>query len=86
VRGLPDHDGDRAIVSAIVHLGRALHLCVVAEGVETLAQRAALQEMQCDHYQGYLCAPALPAADFALLLVEGALAPVTRAEGPGLRG
>ena len=84
VRGLPDHAGDRAIVSAIVHLGRALELCVIAEGVETQAQRAALQEMQCDHYQGYLCAPALPAADFALLLVDGALAPTTRAVGPGL--
>lgn len=57
---------------------------MIAEGVETQAQRAALQEMQCDHYQGYLCAPALPAADFALLLVDGALAPTTRAVGPGL--
>lgn len=83
VRGLPDHAGDRAIVSAIVHLGRALQLCVIAEGVETQAQRAALQAMQCDHYQGYLCSPALPAADFAHLLVDGALAPMAGAEGAG---
>jgi len=78
VRGLPDHDGDRAIVSAIVHLGRALHLCVVAEGVETQAQRAALREMQCDQYQGYLCSAALPADQFGRLLADGTdLAPLS---------
>jgi EAL domain-containing protein (putative c-di-GMP-specific phosphodiesterase class I) len=51
-----------------VYLGRSLHLCVVAEGVETPEQRATLQQMQCDQYQGYLCSPALPASDFACLL------------------
>jgi len=72
VRGLPDHDGDRAIVSAIVHLGRALQLRVVAEGVETEAQHGVLQQMRCDVYQGYLCSPALPAEAFGRLLSEGA--------------
>lgn len=72
VRGLPDDEGDHAIVSAIVYLGRSLRLCVVAEGVETLAQRAALQQMQCDQYQGYLCSPALPAPEFAALLARQA--------------
>ena len=32
VRGLPDDDGDRAIVSAIISMGRAMHIEVVAEG------------------------------------------------------
>ena len=68
VRGLPDDEGDHAIVSAIVYLGRSLRLCVVAEGVETPEQRSALQQMQCDQYQGYLCSPALPASDFARML------------------
>ena len=65
---LGDDEGDHAIVSAIVYLGRSLHLCVVAEGVETPAQRATLEQMQCDQYQGYLCSPALPASDFARML------------------
>jgi diguanylate cyclase (GGDEF)-like protein/PAS domain S-box-containing protein len=75
VRGLPDDEGDRSIVSAIVHLGKALHLCVVAEGVETPAQCAALLAMQCDQYQGFLCSAALPAADFAVLLTDETLGP-----------
>lgn len=68
VRGLPDDDGDRAIVSAIISIGRAMHIEVVAEGVETETQQAVLQTMQCDHYQGFLCAPGLPAEQFRALL------------------
>ena len=68
VRGLPDDDGDRAIVSAIISMGRAMHIEVVAEGVETETQQAVLQQMQCDHYQGFLCAPGLPAQEFRAML------------------
>jgi EAL domain-containing protein (putative c-di-GMP-specific phosphodiesterase class I) len=68
VRGLPDDEGDRAIVSAIISMGRAMHIEVVAEGVETETQQAVLQKMQCDHYQGFLCAPGLPAPEFRALL------------------
>ena len=68
VRGLPDDEGDHAIVSAIIHMGRALRMAVVAEGVETAAQRAVLQQLQCDYYQGFLCSPALSPADFDALL------------------
>ncbi len=75
VRGIPGDEGDRAIVSAIVHLGRALHLSVVAEGVETRAQREALQSMACDYFQGFLCSAALPADDFSVLLSEATLRP-----------
>ena len=70
VRGLPDDEGDHAIVSAIIHMGRALRMVVVAEGVETQAQRAVLQQLQCDYYQGFLCSPALAAADFDALLAR----------------
>lgn len=45
-------------------IGPALGFSVVAEGVETQAQRLALHDMGCEYYQGYLCAPALPAAEF----------------------
>ncbi len=68
VRGLPEDDGDRAIVSTIISMGRALHIEVVAEGVETTAQRAVLQQMQCEHFQGFLCSPGLPGIEFRQLL------------------
>lgn len=68
VRGLPDDEGDRAIVGAIVSMGRALRIEVVAEGVETDAQRDALAQMQCHHYQGYLCSPGLASDAFRQLL------------------
>ncbi|MCM2345997.1 MAG: EAL domain-containing protein [Acidovorax soli] len=68
VRGLPEDDGDRAIVSAIVSMGHALHIEVVAEGVETVGQRAMLQQLQCGHFQGFLCSPGLPGAEFRQLL------------------
>ena len=64
VAGLPGEDSDAAIVQAILHLGRALQLQVVAEGVENEAQRMFLQEAGCDLYQGYLYAPALNVAAF----------------------
>ena len=70
VRGLPDDDGDRAIVSAIISMGRAMHIEVVAEGVETETQQAVLQQMQCEHYQGFLCAPGLPADQFRAMLSQ----------------
>lgn len=70
VRGLPDDEDDLAIVSAIVHMGHALRMEVVAEGVETAAQCAVLQQLQCDFYQGFLCSPALAPAAFDALLVQ----------------
>lgn len=42
-----------AIVHAIIHLGRALNLEVVAEGVETEAHLHALRIAGCSHFQGY---------------------------------
>jgi diguanylate cyclase (GGDEF)-like protein/PAS domain S-box-containing protein len=68
VRGLPDDDGDRAIVGAIISMGHALHIQVVAEGVETETQRGVLMQMGCNHYQGFLCAPGLQAPAFQSLL------------------
>ncbi|KAF1049211.1 MAG: putative signaling protein [Xylophilus sp.] len=67
VRGLPGDEGDSAIVNAVISIGRALRLEVVAEGVETAGQRAALEGMGCDHFQGFLCAPGMPVAEFDTL-------------------
>jgi len=74
IRGLPDDEGDLAIVRAIVGMGQALHIDVVAEGVETVAQRSALQRLHCGHFQGFLCAPALPPAEFWHMLTHPGVA------------
>jgi EAL domain-containing protein (putative c-di-GMP-specific phosphodiesterase class I) len=51
----------RSIVRSIVDLGRAMHMAVTAEGVETEEQRAALIEIGCDQLQGYLLSrPVVP--------------------------
>ena len=64
VVGLPEDEGDRAIVGATIAMARALKMSVVAEGVETSAQRDFLHGLQCEAFQGFLCAPGLPAEDF----------------------
>jgi diguanylate cyclase (GGDEF)-like protein len=51
----------RAIVRSTIELARALDLRVVAEGVETAEQRAALAEMGCDAAQGYHFFAPMPA-------------------------
>lgn len=61
VRGLPDDESDRAIVSAMTSMGAALRFQMVAEGVETQAQHDCLQALGCELFQGFLCAPGLPA-------------------------
>jgi EAL domain-containing protein (putative c-di-GMP-specific phosphodiesterase class I) len=61
VLDLLTNQNDAAIARTIIALGRSLGLRVLAEGVETVAQRDFLFEHGCDAYQGYLCAPALPA-------------------------
>lgn len=64
VRGLPVDPDDLAITSAIIAMGKALKLQVIAEGVETQAQLEMLQALGCDEMQGYLAAKPMPAADF----------------------
>ncbi len=64
VRGLPDDAEDAGIVETIIQMARSLRLKTVAEGVETEAQRAFLQQRGCDQMQGYLLARPLPAKDF----------------------
>jgi diguanylate cyclase (GGDEF)-like protein len=54
VRGLPHSTEDVAIVSAVIELGHALNLSVVAEGVETSDQLGELQTAGCDSFQGFL--------------------------------
>lgn len=64
VRDLEHDSDDAAIVSAIVALGQALGLRIVAEGVETNVQQNFLTQLGCDSLQGYLLGHPLPAARF----------------------
>ncbi|MGF6778164.1 putative bifunctional diguanylate cyclase/phosphodiesterase [Paraburkholderia sp. GAS334] len=65
VENLLTSRNDQAIVSAVVGLAQTLDLELVAEGVETEAQRALLTEMGCDHIQGWLVCKALPSDELA---------------------
>ncbi|WP_330216749.1 EAL domain-containing protein [Chrysiogenes arsenatis] len=60
VRDLLSEKNDEAIIRTIITLGRNLNLQVIAEGVETEAQRDALLAMGCDRFQGYLFSRPLP--------------------------
>ncbi|MGY2398385.1 putative bifunctional diguanylate cyclase/phosphodiesterase [Pseudomonas sp. SDO5271_S396] len=72
VRDLEHDSDDAAIVSAIVALGQALGLRIVAEGVETDVQQSFLTRLGCNSLQGYLLGHPLPA--------EGFMADIQRAE------
>ena len=60
VRDLPQDRGDAAIVSAVVALGHAMGLVVVAEGVETSEQAAFVRRLGCDELQGFYFAKPMP--------------------------
>jgi EAL domain-containing protein (putative c-di-GMP-specific phosphodiesterase class I) len=63
VRNLESDPDDRALCEAIIAMAHKLGLKVIAEGVETPAQRDFLATAGCDHAQGYLFSRAVPAAD-----------------------
>ncbi|MGD9943788.1 MAG: EAL domain-containing protein [Burkholderiaceae bacterium] len=54
VERLPEAQDAAAITRAIIAMARAMGMRTVAEGVETRAQLAALQQLDCDAYQGFL--------------------------------
>jgi diguanylate cyclase (GGDEF)-like protein len=63
---------DDAIARSIVNLGRALHLRVTAEGVETWEQLSHMRSLGCDCVQGYLLAKPLDAERLTELLSKRA--------------
>lgn len=73
VGGLGVDPSDAEIVRAVVTLGRSLGLEVIAEGIETLAQLRALQDLGCDYGQGFLLGHPVAPDD---LPVRGPVLPV----------
>lgn len=72
VRNLDTDDNDKAIVKTIITMAHELNFDVIAEGVETKAQREILLEKGCQHFQGALFSLPVPLAQFeALLLHQG---------------
>jgi len=74
VREIASDADDKAIAEAIIALGRALDLTVVAEGVETAEQEAVLRAHNCDEIQGFLISKPIPADEFAAFVADHTLA------------
>jgi diguanylate cyclase (GGDEF)-like protein/PAS domain S-box-containing protein len=70
VAGLPDGEGDCAIIGAVIGVGQQLKHKVIAKGVETVEQYECLQRIGCGEAQGYLFSRPLPADEFERALRE----------------
>jgi EAL domain-containing protein (putative c-di-GMP-specific phosphodiesterase class I) len=68
IRDLPQNSEDKAIAQAIIGMGKALGLTIVAEGVETSEQEEFLREHACDEIQGFLFSKPVPAENIPALL------------------
>jgi EAL domain-containing protein (putative c-di-GMP-specific phosphodiesterase class I) len=69
VRDLTTDPSDLAIAEAVIVMAHKLGLKVIAEGVETKAQRDLLRQAGCDYGQGFLYSPAVSEADFCHFLM-----------------
>jgi diguanylate cyclase (GGDEF)-like protein/PAS domain S-box-containing protein len=81
VSELNSNSNDASIVRAVITLGKSLQIRVVAEGVESAAQLASLQEFQCPEGQGYFFGRAVPADGLAILLNQITARMATFVEG-----
>ena len=70
VHDLPANRDSAAIARAIIQMGRSLGLTVIAEGVETEAQRDFLATQGCDELQGMLISAPLPQAEFEAWVLQ----------------
>jgi len=71
VRHLPHRESDAVVAQSVVSLAHSLGLLVVAEGVETEAQRAFLEEHGCLIWQGYLFGRPAPIGAFEATWANG---------------
>jgi EAL domain-containing protein (putative c-di-GMP-specific phosphodiesterase class I) len=70
VKDLSDKEDSRAIVKAVIGLGRSLGMSTTAEGVETEAQLDLVREQGCTEVQGFLFSPPLPGSAITKLFAE----------------
>ena len=68
VQGIELDPRDKAIARSVIALAAAFGLGVIGEGIETEEQATHLRALGCQHGQGYLFAPPLPAAELEALL------------------
>jgi EAL domain-containing protein (putative c-di-GMP-specific phosphodiesterase class I) len=73
VQGIDTDPSDKAIVEAIIQLGRALDLGVIAEGIECGATIDKLLELGCTRGQGYLMSVPMSPEELAPVLRAGAV-------------
>ncbi|WP_372871081.1 EAL domain-containing protein [Shewanella sp.] len=81
-RNLEDDSSDRTLCEAIIVMAHKLGMKVIAEGVETAAQRDILLAMGCDYGQGYLYSKPVTAQEFEARYLA---APVKEAAAPSLQ-
>jgi diguanylate cyclase (GGDEF)-like protein/PAS domain S-box-containing protein len=72
IQHVPQNAEDMAMMEAIITMGKALKLTVVAEGVETSEQQAFLTDHNCDEMQGYFFSRPIAPEQFADLLRKNA--------------
>jgi diguanylate cyclase (GGDEF)-like protein/PAS domain S-box-containing protein len=72
IQNVPHSAEDKALMEAIITMGKALNLTVVAEGVETTEQQSFLSARNCDEMQGYLFSKPIAPESFADLLRKNA--------------
>ena len=65
IRGIETNPEDQAIVKSIVNLARELNIKTVAEGVETMGQKAILAKLNCHSFQGFLISKPLSPDSFS---------------------
>jgi diguanylate cyclase (GGDEF)-like protein/PAS domain S-box-containing protein len=81
VRDILDDTSSSAIAQTIINLSKIMNMSVIAEGVETVAQRDFLAHIGCNAYQGYLFSRPIPLQELERLLLEhsgGNVAPIVQ--------
>ena len=70
IRNAFTKEGDTKMLEVIIDIADYLSIPVIAEGVETEEQLAALKEMGCDYVQGYYFSPPVPADEYEAFVIE----------------
>lgn len=86
VKGICKSAPDHAIVAAIISMGRAMGMRVVAEGIEHVDQAQALRELSCQYGQGFYYGAPVPSCDVPALIRSWKVYSGLQGESPGTTG